>query len=55
MSDSDIPEDDLDAEALPEEGVREFRFSLLSGARTVTYLLSGPAADRDPQISWRMP
>ncbi len=51
-----VPVNDvLLTEALPGEGVREFRFSALSGTHTLIYLLDGPAADSDPQVSWRMP
>ena len=42
-------------ESLPGDDTRTFRFSSLSGTRTVTYLLDGPADLKDPQISWRMP
>ncbi|MGY2895259.1 SdrD B-like domain-containing protein [Deinococcus sp. UYEF24] len=42
-------------ESLPGDDTREFRFSSLSGTRTVSYLLDGPADLNDPQISWRMP
>ncbi len=42
-------------ETLPDDNAREFRFSALSGTRTVSYLLDGPAANTDPQVSWRMP
>ncbi|WP_424951557.1 hypothetical protein [Deinococcus sp.] len=42
-------------ESLPGDETREFRFSSLVGARSVTYLLDGPAATTDPQVSWRMP
>ncbi|WP_407568835.1 hypothetical protein [Deinococcus altitudinis] len=42
-------------ESLPGDDTRQFRFSSLSGTRTVSYLLDGPADLNDPQISWRMP
>ncbi|WP_407539968.1 SdrD B-like domain-containing protein [Deinococcus radiomollis] len=42
-------------ETLPGDDTRTFRFSSLSGTRTVSYLLDGPADLNDPQISWRMP
>lgn len=47
--------DVLVIETLPGDDTREFRFSLLSGTRTVSYLLPGPAAPINPQVSWRTP
>ncbi|GGJ74491.1 SdrD B-like domain-containing protein [Deinococcus aquiradiocola] len=43
------------SESLPDDSVKEFRFATLTGTRTLTYVLPGPAADSDPQLSWRLP